>query len=83
MDLATAELQYIQVVDKIVQKKTQLLFQKWKTQLLKCFQYWDDLTRPIAEFDSWRGKRIQITHGRKEKLISYISSASIQEESCK
>lgn len=44
-------------------------------------QYWEDLTRPIAEFDSWRSKRIQLT--KREKLITYISSANVHEESCK
>jgi len=42
-------------------------------------KYWEDLTRPIAEFDSWRSKRIQLT--KREKLITYISSTNIHEES--
>lgn len=42
-------------------------------------QCWKDLARPIADFSTWRSKRIQLT--KREKLINYLSSCSAFEES--
>lgn len=44
-------------------------------QQLKC---WTELTGPIADFDHWRSRRIQLT--KRERLITYLSSYQALDE---